>query len=120
MLPRNYNYREHQINRVVKKRVLLNHFYKYGYERFHIGLYGFHTHVPKYIDNISFRSPEDKWFNYIGEYKEYYKERTNYRGYRRYHDHEWKLKYGKVRAKLKRATNKQIYDEVGEKYYISY
>jgi len=66
---RGYNYRMHHKERLIKKRILYGPYPKRYYEKTHIA-----RSIRKHTLNIiKFYNPEDKWFNYIGEYGNYIK-----------------------------------------------
>lgn len=118
MLRRDYNFRKHHTERIVKKNVKKKP-YRYGeYNKIHIpssiGVYK-NYYVLNYV-------PEDKWFNYLGEYYRYFKKSTNrysYTPYRKY-ENVWKEKHHRKRSRFKRISKKEIHDEIGKRYYISY
>jgi hypothetical protein len=103
-MDRDYNFRSFNQQRVVKKRILntvyANHYYSSIRRRL---LY-----------------PEDKWFNYLGEYTQPLKSGGTGFSYRSDYNDDWKEKYHRCRARFKMKTYKELNDTIGEKYHISY
>ena len=63
--------------------------------------------------------PENKWFNYLGEYTREYKSATSFQS-KYWYDTEWKEKYNRKRSREKEIIRKKLNDEIGEIYYNSY
>ena len=104
---RNYNWRSCNEQRVVKKRILSTVYAKSYYD-----------------DNLRHRRrhmyPEDKWFNYLGEYSSSFKSGGTGFNHRSHWDDDWKEKYHRSRSRFKVYTYKELNDQIGEKYHISY
>ena len=118
MLSRDYNYRIHHKNRVVKKKILATPFRYAYYEKTHRSNWR-----NRYSDLIIFVDPEDKWFNYLGQYSNLYKKSSNKYGNNHYNKNSadcWKAKYGYNRMSNNRKIRKDINDEIGKKYYYCY
>jgi hypothetical protein len=113
---RGYNYRIHHKERLIKKRILCGPYSKRYYEKYHIG----RSRRRYTLNRIQFYRPEDKWFNYIGEYSNYFKEKTNSFCNSHHGDDIWKDKYDRKRSRAKEKIRKKINDEIGDKYYFIY
>lgn len=110
---RDYNYRMHVQDRVVKRRLLeaigSSYFYvncSYPYRRYYYGGMGYHE-------------PKNLWIDYLGKYTRVFsKSRTyNIRKDKMIWDDKWHKKYHSNREKLKNNIKKKINDQVGERYY---
>ena len=79
-----------------------------------------HSHYVNYPGRRGYfeKYPEDKWFNYLGEYTGRYKTTPGLDD-RRWNDwnESWKEKYLSRRSRLKRVTINKVNDQVGERYY---
>ena len=104
---RDYNWRIENEQRVVKRRIIST-------------VYAHSYYNPNLRNNRRHFYPEDKWFNYLGEYYQKFKSSGDDFGYRRWYDGEWKYKYGQSRVKSKTKIYKELNDEIGEKYHIRY
>ena len=106
---RDYNYRMDVQEKFVKKRIL-----NFAYQREY---YNISTRRRR---NYHLRDPEDKWFNYLGEYtKQYRKSRTyDERKWRTHWGENWKEKYLKRRSRLKENILNKINEQIGQEYYI--
>lgn len=107
---RDYNYRKHQADRVLKRRVINIPF---------AGAWYNYSHV--YRRRYGIRLPEDDWFNYFGEYLYFQNTCDSINGINRERrwGYPWKEKYYTKRCRLKKVILKEINDEVRERYYIS-
>lgn len=115
---RGYNYRMFMQEKFVKQRILNIAYNQCRYKEYIRFRRWRHIKQDRY--NYSLRDPEDKWFNYLGEYtKEYRKSKTfNARKDKTYWGDEWKMKYSSKRSKLKRNQLSNIDEQIGERYYI--
>lgn len=111
MISRDYNYRKHHTNRIVKKRITQLPLTYKVYERMHGSIRNRYSEFPY----IRFQNPEGIWFNYIGEYKPHYNEKTSL--YKRRYYNKWKNKYHKKRSLAKEINIGEINDEIRERYY---
>lgn len=109
MYIRDYNWRSKNEQRIVKRRILTTVYAKSYYDSNYRRRRG-----------RGFMYPEDKWFNYLGEYTPSMKSGGTGFSYKSFWDDDWKEKYYKSRTGLKRETYKELNDEIGEKYHIRY
>jgi hypothetical protein len=113
---RDYNYRMNKQEIFVKRRILN---IVYAREYYENSIHMYQRSRRGYPNNFTMRDPEDKWFNYLGEYTKKYRKSYahNERKWKTEWGEEWKSKYSYTRPKLKKSHIKNINDQIGETYY---
>jgi hypothetical protein len=113
---RDYNYRRDKQEKFVKQRILniayQEKHYNYAYRRY--------SRHGQSEPNCSKKDPEDKWFNYLGEYTPEYKKSNTFdiRKYKTWWGDWWKEKYLLRRSRLKKFNIKELDEQIGQTYYI--
>tara|TARA_R110000772_G_C13296278_1_gene438466 strand:+ start:1495 stop:1851 length:357 start_codon:yes stop_codon:yes gene_type:complete len=114
---RDYNYRKDKQERFVKQRIL-----NIAYQQKHYSGTFLRYNRRSFVmgPNCNEKDPEDKWFNYLGEYTPRYKTSYDFQMNRRYIDwgETWKEKYLLRRARSKRINKNKIDEQIGQTYYI--
>tara|TARA_R110000772_G_scaffold2410_1_gene8365 strand:- start:68040 stop:68396 length:357 start_codon:yes stop_codon:yes gene_type:complete len=113
---RDYNYRIGKQEKFVKQRIMNIAYKESHYDGNYFHRYGGRTNSP----NCGKKDPEDKWFNYLGEYTGRYRKSYDFQTRKFYTEwgEQWKDKYLTRRSKLKENKLKRINEQVGQKYYI--
>lgn len=112
---RDYNFRIDKQEIIVKR-----HIFDIAYQREYYHNSN-HRSMRRYnLNRFSERDPEDKWFNYLGEYTRVYKKSIshNERKWVKDWNYIWKEKYLARRSRLKEHIKNKIDEQIGQTYYI--